>query len=223
MTRMIEGIEKDLKHAIQEMGTVVLRMVDTATHALIARKTDGLGTLRADEDVVNRLHIEIDDRCLKMIALHQPAAADLRMAMAAVKINSDLERIADQAVNIGQTTERLLAQPPLKAKLLDIPRMAELAREMTAESLKAFDGSDIELARSVIAKDDAEDRLKSEAFDELSKIMQADSSSVGRGLGLILVSRNLERIGDHATNIAEDVIFMVLGKDIRHGTEAAKK
>ncbi|MFH2034155.1 MAG: phosphate signaling complex protein PhoU, partial [Candidatus Margulisiibacteriota bacterium] len=151
--------------------------------------------------------------------LHQPAATDLRFIIAAIKINSDLERIGDQAVNISQTTEILLDQPQLERKLLDIPRMAELAQSMLKDSLDAFVKKDVALAKTVLARDAEEDRLKSEGFNELMQLMQSDASTIQRALGLILISRNLERVADHATNIAEDVIFMALGQDIRHHAE----
>jgi phosphate transport system protein len=172
-----------------------------------------------DEGQVNDLHIDVDDRCLKLIALHQPTAADLRFIIAALKINSDLERIGDQAVNISQTAARLLEVPQLERKLLDLPRMADMAQSMLKDSLDAFVKKDVELARSVLERDDAEDQLKSESFHELMRIMQSDASTIERALSLILIARNLERIADHATNIAEDVIFMVHGKDIRHHAE----
>jgi phosphate transport system protein len=127
-----------------------------------------------------------------------------------------LERIGDQAVNISQTTTILLDHPQLKRRLFDIPRMAELAKKMLKDALDAYVKKDVDLARSVVQRDSEEDQLKSESFHELMQLMQSDSSTVQQALGLILISRNLERIADHATNIAEDVIFMVLGKDIRH-------
>jgi phosphate transport system protein len=220
MQRHFEVVEKELMERLLAMGGLTERMISSAVEALVERKTKPLETVAALEDEVNQLHIEVDDRCLKMIALHQPTATDLRFIMAAIKINSDLERIGDQAVNISENTALLLDEPQLKKKLLDIPRMAALAQRMLKDSLAAFVGKDVALARAVIAQDDAEDQLKSEAFHELQQLMQTDSSTVQRALCLILIARNLERIADHATNIAEDVIFIVLGKDIRHGAEA---
>jgi phosphate transport system protein len=219
--RHFEEAEEDLKKRLLLMGSLAEEMIDDAVRALLERDKSALGRVQTDEAQVNRLHIEVDDRCFKMIALQQPTAADLRLLMAAVKINSDLERIADQAVNISQNTLRLLERPQLEQKLLDIPRMAELAKAMVKDSLDAFVKKDVELAHSVIARDDMEDKMKSEAFHELMQIMQHDSSTVERALSLILIARNLERIADHSTNIAEDVIFMVQGKDIRHSGEGA--
>ena len=178
--------------------------------------------MTTNEDEVNRLHIDIDNRCVNLIALHQPAATDLRFIIAAIKINSDLERIGDQAVNISQTAALLLDHPQLEKKLLNIPRMTELAQSMFKDSLDSFVKKDVALARTVLARDAEEDQLKSEAFNELMQLMQSDASTIQRALGLILIARNLERIADHATNIAEDVIFMTLGKDIRHHAEGVK-
>jgi phosphate transport system protein len=218
MKRHFEELEDELKYRLLHMGSLVEEMIHWAVYALLERTTDSLAKVHESEREVNRLHIEIDDRCLKLLALYQPAAADLRFVIGATKINSDLERIGDQAVNIAQTTAHLLKQPQLEKKLFDIPRMAELAKRMVKDSLDAYVKRDVELANSVVQRDAEEDQLKSEAFTVLMHLMQSDSSTVQRALSLILISRNLERIADHATNIAEDVIFMVLGKDIRHPT-----
>jgi phosphate transport system protein len=153
-----------------------------------------------------------------MIALHQPIATDLRFITAAMKINSDLERIADQAVNISQTTEYLLEEPALKP-LIDVPRMAHIASEMLKDALDSFVNRDENLARSVLVRDDEVDDLKEQVFRELLTYMISDASTIKRAIALILISRNLERIADHATNIAEDVVFVVAGKDIRHRAE----
>jgi phosphate transport system protein len=216
LKRHFEEVEEELKYRLLHMGSLVEEMIHLAIRALVDRNIQGLDAVYAKEKEVNDLHIEVDDRCFKLLALFQPAAADLRFIMGAIKINSDLERIGDQAVNISQTTSILLKFPPLERKLFDIPRMAELAKRMLKDSLDAYVKKDVELAQSVVSRDEEEDKLKSEAFHELMQVMQADSSCVERALSLILISRNLERIADHATNIAEDVIFMVLGKDIRH-------
>ena len=219
MRRYFEEIEEELKNKLLHMGSLAEEMIHLATKALLERKEEFLKKVPQNEEEVNRLHIEIDDRCLKLLALHQPAAQDLRFIIAAVKINSDLERIADQAVNISENTAVLLNEPQLEKKPLDIPRMADLAKSMLKDSLDAFVKKDADLARSVIQRDDEEDKLKSHAFHELMRLMQSDSSTIKRALGLILISRNLASIADHATNIAEDVIFMTLGKDIRHHIE----
>jgi phosphate transport system protein len=219
MHRHFEELEEELKYRLLNMGSLVEAMIHDAICCLLDRRSEYLDKVYAKEAEVNQLHIEIDDRCLNLLALYQPTAADLRFIMAAIKINSDLERIGDQAVNISQTSNVLLKLPELERKLFDIPRMAELAKRMVQDSLDSYVKKDVDLARSVIKRDAEEDKLKSESFHELMQLMQSDSSTVERALGLILISRNLERIADHATNVAEDVIFMVLGKDIRHHAE----
>ncbi len=216
MKRHYEEVEEELKYRLLHMGSLVEEMIHLAVMSLLERTKEPLEKVWQNEKEVNQLHIEIDDRCLKMLALYQPASTDLRFIVGALKINSDLERIGDQAVNISQTTSIFLGHPQLEKKLFDIPRMAELAKRMVKDSLDAYVKKDVELARSVVQRDSEEDKLKSEAFHELMHLMQSDSSTIQRALSLILISRNLERIADHATNIAEDVIFMVLGKDIRH-------
>ncbi len=217
MKRHLEELEDELKYRLLHMGSLVEEMIHIAVTSLLERTPAELAQVHEREKQVNLLHIEVDDRCFKLLALYQPTADDLRFIMGAVKINADLERIGDQAVNISQSTAILLEQPQLKRRLFDIPRMAELAKKMLKDALDAYVKRDVELARSVVERDAEEDKLKSESFHELMQLMQDDSSSIQRALGLILISRNLERIADHATNIAEDVIFMVLGKDIRHG------
>jgi phosphate transport system protein len=160
------------------------------------------------------LCIEIDDRCFTLLALQQPMASDLRFLVAAIKINSDLERIADQTVSIALRARSLITQPEVKP-LIDIPRMAQLAQEMVRHSLDAFVRRDPDLARAVIDADDQVDSLRDQVFRELLTYMMADTATIPRALALILVSRNLERIADHATNIAEDVIYIVRGEDVR--------
>ena len=206
-----------LRASLLEMGGLTEDMIQDAVKVLTHRDDSFVARVQEKEERVNGLHIEIDDCCLKLIALHQPAAGDLRLIAAALKINSDLERVGDQAVNIAETAAYLCPLP--RIKLGDIPRMVELATAMLNDSLGAFSRGDVDLARRVIAQDDEEDRLKSETFNELVQLMQSDASTIQRAMDIILIARNLERIADHATNIAEDVIFMVLGKDIRHGAE----
>lgn len=218
MKRHIDEDLQGLREAILTMGAHCEEMIHLAVKLLREHDEALTARVREGEDKVNRLHIEIDERCLRTLALHQPAAVDLRLVAAAIKINSDLERIGDQAVNIAETSAYLVKQPPLK--MGDIPRMAELASAMLKDALDAFTRGDVALANDVIRRDDEEDRLKSQTFNELVALMQADSSTIQRGMDHILISRNLERIADHATNIAEDVVFMVLGKDIRHGAGA---
>ena len=204
-----------LKELVLRMGGLAEAMTRRVVQALVQRDKDLLPEVQSMEKQVNQLHIEIDEACLEIIALRQPAAADLRFIAAAMKINTDMERIGDQAINILEAAEDLLSVPPLKP-LIDIPRMAEIAQEMLKDALDAFVNGDDELAQKTILRDDVVDQLKDQVFRELLTFMAADPSTIPRAMDLILVSRHLERIADHATNICEDVIFMVKGKDIRH-------
>ena len=217
MKRHFDADLDELRARILRMGSLCEEMIHYAVKLVVERDEKHLTAVEDWERQVNQLHIEIDDVCLKLIALHQPTAGDLRFIAAAIKINSDLERVADQAVNIAETGVYLIKEP--KIALGDIPRMVEVASGMLKDSLDAFSRGDVELARDVIKRDDEEDRLKSRIFNELVQLMQRDASSIQRGMDIILIARNLERIADHATNVAEDVIFMVLGKDIRHSVE----
>jgi phosphate transport system protein len=204
-----------LRETVLRMGGLVEQMTHRAIQALVERKIEMLAEVTAMEAQVNQLHIDIDEICLEMIALRQPTAADLRFITAAMKINTDMERIGDQAINITEQAETLLVVPPVKP-LIDIPRMAEIAKEMLRDALDAFINGNAELAYSTIQKDDIVDQLKDQVFRELLTYMMADPATISRALSLILVSRHVERIADHATNICEDVIFMVKGKDVRH-------
>jgi phosphate transport system protein len=207
-----------LKNRLLNMGALVEERVHDATNALIERRLDTAERIIGSDQDVNELQIEIDERCLRLLALQQPMASDLRLITAAMKINADLERIGDQAVNIAEQAVRILAHPPLKP-LIDLPRMAEISERMTRESLDAFVRKDAKLARAILARDDEVDQLKDQVFRVLLTYMMADPGTIERALGLILVSRHLERIADHATNIAEDVIFVVEAKDVRHHHE----
>jgi phosphate transport system protein len=217
MKRQFDADLDALRGSVLRMGGLCEEMLQYATKVVVDREERHLKAVQDWEHQVNSLHIEIDEVCLRLIALHQPAAGDLRLLAAVIKINSDLERVADQAVNIAETGVYLLKEP--KIALGDIPRMVEVASGMLKDSLDAFSRGDVALARDVIKRDDEEDRLKSQIFNELVHLMQRDASAIQRGMDIILIARNLERIADHATNVAEDVIFMVLGKDIRHSVE----
>jgi phosphate transport system protein len=207
-----------LKNRLLGMGALVEERVHGAMQALMERRIEAAESIVAGDAEVNDLQIEIDDRCLKLLALQNPMASDLRLITAAMKINADLERIGDQAVNIAENAVKVAALPPLRP-IIDLPRMAELAEAMTRDSLDAFVRRDAELARDILARDDAVDQLKDQIFRVLLTHMMADPGTIERALSLILVSRNLERIADHATNIAEDVIFVVEAKDVRHHHE----
>ncbi len=216
MTRRFDELEEELRGRVLHMGALAEQMIRTALLGLLDRSPSAAAHVAAMEEQVNALHLEVDDRCLKLIALHQPTATDLRLILAASRINSDLERIGDQAVNISQSTRIMLQRDPDLHELHDIPRMAELAGAMLRDALEAFARRDVELARFVLNRDDEEDHLKGHVFRELVHLMLGDPARIQNGLGLILIARNLERIADHATNVAEDVIFMVQGRDIRH-------
>ena len=207
-----------LKNRLLGMGALVEERVHQAMQALMERRVEAAEAIVAGDAEVNDLQIEIDDRCLKLLALQNPMASDLRLITAAMKINADLERIGDQAVNIAENAVKIAAAPPLRP-MIDLPRMAEMAETMTRDSLDAFVRRDATLARDVLARDDGVDLLKDQIFRVLLTHMMADPGTIERALGLLLVSRNLERIADHATNIAEDVIFVVEAKDVRHHHE----
>jgi phosphate transport system protein len=209
-----------LKQRLLAMAALVEERVNAAVKALMERRLDVAEKIAAGDREVNELQIEIDDRCLKLLALQQPMAVDLRLITAAMKINSDLERIGDQAVNIAENVVKILPQPPLKP-IIDIPRMAQITEGMTRDCLDSFVKKDVALARSVLKRDDEVDALKDQVFRVLLTYMMADPGTIERALALILISRNLERIADHATNIAEDVIFLVEAKDVRHRHEEA--
>jgi phosphate transport system protein len=191
--------------------------VRAAVEGLVTRNAATVDRVLYGDEPINRLHIEIDERSVKLLALHQPMAADLRAIVAAVKINTDLERVGDLAVNIAEAARRYVVHPPVK-KLIDIPRMGGIAQAMLRDALDAFVRGDVALARQVLNADDQLDGLKTQIFRELLTYMLQDPSTVEPSLDLILVSRHLERIGDHATNVAEDVIFMVSAQDVRHGS-----
>jgi len=193
-------------------------MIHESIQALVKRDQELSGNIPILESEVNGLQLEIDDRAFKLLALQQPMAHDLRFIIAAMKISSDLERIGDQAVNITENTETLLQFPELKP-LIDIPQMAEISKGMVRDALDAFVEEDAAKGREVVLRDDKVDALKDQVFREVLTYMISDPKTIQVGLQLILVARNLERIADHATNIAEDVVYMVEAKDIRHHAE----
>lgn len=219
MQRHFEEELQDLSQELLKMGGYCERMIQSAVKALLERDLSHSGEILQWEDQVNHLHVEIDERCMKLIALQGPVASDLRAIIAALKINNDLERIGDQACNISQNTMDLAKSPHVSIKD-GLPRMSELAAQMVRESLDAYVKRDPSGAEGVIRKEEMVDALKKQVFDNQLVEMTKDSSRVHRGLGIILIARNLEKIGDHATNIAEDVIFMVKAKDIRHHLQA---
>jgi phosphate transport system protein len=204
-----------LKEQLLAMGALAQERLETAIRGLVERDSGLMEDVIAGDDAVNKFHIEIDDRCFKLLALHQPMAVDLRAIVAAVKINSDLERVGDLAVNIADAARRYVAHPPVKP-LLDLPRMGDMAQKMLREALNAFVNGDAVAAQRVLAEDDLLDELKNQVVRELLTYMLGDPRKIEPGIDLILISRHLERVGDHATNIAEDVIFIVEARDVRH-------
>jgi phosphate transport system protein len=204
-----------LKQTLLAMGGLVEDQIRRVVRALLER--DGvLAQEVIDGDArVNAYDVEVDETCVELLALHQPAAGDLRFITTAMKIVTDLERIGDQAVNIAQRVLELNREPQLKP-YIDLPRMAERAQRMVKESLDAFVARDTALARQVCAEDADVDALKEQIFRELLTFMMADPSTIPRAIRLILVSRFIERVADHATNIAEMVIYMVDSKMVRH-------
>jgi phosphate transport system protein len=215
VTRHFQEELEVLQERLLAMGGLAEDRMCDSVKALSLRDTGMVDRILTGDEPINALHIEIDDRCFKLLALHQPMAADLRAIVAAVKINTDLERVGDLAVNIAEATKRYVEHPPVKP-LIDIPRMGDIAQGMLRDALDAFVRRDIQLAEAVLAADDALDALKTQIFRELLTFMLSEPSTIEPALDLILISRHLERIGDHATNIAEDVIFMVTARDVRH-------
>jgi phosphate transport system protein len=205
----------DLKKALIHMAALAETMIDKAIKELVDRDETVASQIPRYEEELNRLQIEIDEAALTLLATQQPVAVDLRFILAATRINSELERIGDLVMNITENAHILLRQPALKP-LIDIPRMADLARKMVRESLEAFVGEDPLLAQSVIMTDDQVDGLKDQILRELLTYMIGDPRAIERALSLIFIARHLERIADHATNIAEDVIYMIQGRDVRH-------
>jgi len=204
-----------LKQTLLAMGGLVEDQIRRVMRALLERD-DALAAEVIERDrQVNTYDVEVDERCVALLALHQPAAGDLRFITTAMKIVTDLERIGDQAVNIAQRVVELNREPQLKP-YIDLPRMAERAQAMVKESLDAFVERDTDLARRVCAEDGAVDALKEQIFRELLTFMMEDARTIPRAIRLILISRFMERVADHATNIAEMVIYLVEGKMVRH-------
>ena len=214
-TRHFEEELERLEERLLEMGGLAEERVRASIDGLVSRNPGLVAAVISGDEPINRLHIDVDSRCFRLLALYQPMATDLRAIVAAVKINSDLERVGDLAVNIAEAARRYLGHAPVKP-LIDIPRMAEIAQTMLRDALDAYVRRDTELARAVLGRDDELDGLKTQVFRELLTYMLQDAATIEPALDLILVSRHVERIGDHATNIAEDVIFMVLAEDVRH-------
>ena len=215
---MERHLDQDLDRVRQmllKMGGMVEGMVARATQALLDRDNTMCTEVIDGDREIDRLEMEIDEACHSILGRKQPTAIDLRFLVAVMKINSDLERIGDSAVNIAQSAEQLNEQPILKP-YIDLPHMSKLVQSMVRRSLDAFVQRDTKMAVEVCKGDDEVDGLYKQLFRELLTFMIEDPKTVSRALHLLLIARNLERIADHATNIAEDVIYYVEGRDIRH-------
>jgi phosphate transport system protein len=205
----------DLRTALLQMGELVCDQIGDAVRCLFAGDAAGSDAVAARDAEVNRLDSEIDERCVQVLALHQPAANDLRVIMASLKITTDLERIGDQAVNICTSLSNAASRGAFGVDA-DIERMSATARSMVKSSLDALGNGDCVLAKTVIETDDEIDALHRRVLDQLLNAMVEEPAGIGQGTKLVFVSRSLEKIADHATNIAESVVFMVEGRDIRH-------
>jgi phosphate transport system protein len=221
MVRHFEEELNELRKRLLEMSGLVESSIYRAVAALVDKDESQISLVLQNESRINQMEIEIDDAATRLLALEQPVASDLRLITAAIKINSDLERMGDTAVRIAERAAFLAHEPALD--LVDVRRMASLAQEMVRKSLDAFVKRDSELARSVLLSDDAVDELRDANFEKLVEYMESNCASVRPGVSMLSVVRGLERIADHATNIAEDVLFLVEGVDVRHHAEARQE
>ena len=213
---------ESLKENLLKMAAIVEEALRNSVQSLVKRDSDLARKTFEFEDRINRMENAIDEMCLKLLALRQPMAADLRFITSAMKITTDLERMGDQAVNIAERVLSLNEEPQLKP-YIDIPHMTEIVQSMVKDVLDAFVNRDSKLARSVCAKDDVVDGLNDRVVRELLTFMISDPKTITRAVHLMIVARCLERIADHATNIAEDVIFMVDALVIKHHADERKE
>jgi phosphate transport system protein len=207
----------DLQNRLLDMAVLVQKMIEAATQELVERDPKQIDTVLCLEKEVNIQEIVIDDKCLKLIALNQPVGADLRFITSAMRINSDLERMGDEAVNISRMASDLIEHSEFRPSV-DFSKMLKNVQNMVMDCIKAFNTNDTKLALSVLAKDNEVDFLRDQIIDNLKKIVlkYLDSDTICKAIDLMFVAKSIERLGDHATNIGEDIIFMVHGKDIRH-------
>jgi phosphate transport system protein len=208
---------RTLKDKLLRMSHDAEKMIADAILSLIDRRPSLAEDVIKRDDALDKLEIEIDNLCYEILALDQPVARDLRFIATALKIVRDIERIGDTAVNIAERARELIAEPEIK-RLIDLPIMAEAAQRILKESLDAFVNSDVELAEKVIRDDKFIDACYEQIFRELLTYMMEDTKYISRALKVIFIAKHLERVGDHSANIAEMVIFLVRGQDIRHGT-----
>jgi phosphate transport system protein len=212
---------EDLKSRLLEMGGLVESAIYRSVAAVVEKDSDQAQQVLKNEARINQMEIEIDELATRLLATQQPMAVDMRFLTAAIKINSDLERMGDLAVNVVERALSLMHEPVLRPGI-DIPQMAKLTESMVRKSLDAFVRSDADLARAVLLSDDAVDDLRDSVYEELIRFMQQSSEHVRPGVNLMFVARSLERLADHATNIAEDVLFLVQGVDVRHHAEVRR-
>lgn len=217
MERAIDNQLEDLKKMILLMGGHVEKSLSQVTMALLSRDVSLFEGVQEIERQINEDHIRVDNACMNILAKQGPVAKDLRLIISVLKINNDLERMGDQAVNISYSGRDYLGRKPIQAQLSDIQKMSEIAGRMVKGSLDCFVRGDVEQAKNILLMDDEIDALKNKVFKDSMAHMKSHSEDVEAGMDLILIARNLERLGDHATNIAEDVIFAFTGKDVRHG------
>ena len=209
----------NVKKKLIEYAGLVEKMIENTLDGLLEKERESLvEVIEKDEAKANRFELELDDLCIFSIAQFQPKAKDLRTILMVLKINNDLERIADHAVNIAESALFLIERPSMKP-LIDIPRMAQIAVKMLKDSITAFINEDVELAHDVVIRDNGVDALRDQILRELVTFMSSEPSTIERAFQLIRISTNLERISDLSTNICEDIIFMVLGKVIKHQIE----
>jgi phosphate transport system protein len=201
------------------MSSLVESAIQRSISAVTQKDRTAADEVFRNETRINAIEVEIDEFAINLLALHQPMAADLRLIVAALKINTDLERMGDLSVNIAQRAMSLMEEPVIKP-MIDIPHIAGLVQSMVRKSLDAFVTRDADLARSVLASDDAVDSLRTASYHELVSFMERDPENIKAALDLLAITRNLERLADHSTNIAEDVLFLVKGIDVRHHAEA---
>ncbi|MBU1356351.1 MAG: phosphate signaling complex protein PhoU [Candidatus Edwardsbacteria bacterium] len=217
-SRHIDRELEQIKEKLLLMASKAEHIISQAVESLLQRDLVKAEQIMASDQEIDKLEIEIENEAISLIARHQPAAKDLRLLVGIIKINSDIERIGDHGVNIAQCTLKLGQEPPLKP-LIDIPRMAHLATSMLKDSLDSFVHEDAEKARQVCATDSQVDQLKDQTLRELMTYMYEKPEAISRAMGLILISRNLERIADLSTNISEEVIYISEAKVIKHHQE----
>ncbi len=221
MQRQFETELRELKNRILAMGGLVEQAIEKSTLVLQTRDPAMLTQVKAIERKINEENMAIDHICLEILARLSPVATDLRLILAIIKINTDLERMGDQAMNIGYNVDHYQEDGAVSLQL-NLPSMAVLVKNMVREALDAFMKDDVALAEKVLVSDDAVDQFKNRVFNKMVEYMKSHPEKIESALDMILIARNLERMADHATNIAEDVIFACTGEDVRHGVGKSK-